>query len=321
MSGVTKADSLTIDDKREIQGIEEETKAIMDFISNKLESQGMNFTNLVQVVIFINDMSLFARLNKVYGSYFQINPATRVTVALALVQDIANLERDSMHVQSISYWAPYSQAIKIADQVYVAGQIGLLPNSMELATSDYGISLRNLDAIASSQNCDVENAAMCTSHATVPVIFVTVPRLPRDAVVEWQVLYHRKDFRIPDDSDDDDEDTISSNFKTNISNGCWMIYLKDGSTITPDTVLQSIDAFLSRLRDAALEICRERPQLIHKCIGIRVFHQSSFSTLGLFNGKEMGGHAPSLSMAPVYDIDGGALFAAHLVFTDTVKED
>lgn len=42
-----------------------------------------------------------------------------------------------MHVQSISHWAPanigpYSQAVQIGDFIHLAGQIGLIPGSMQM---------------------------------------------------------------------------------------------------------------------------------------------------------------------------------------------
>lgn len=54
-----------------------------------------------------------------------------------------NGERRIMHVQSISHWAPanigpYSQAVKVGDIIYVAGQIALVPGTMQMV--DGGIS-------------------------------------------------------------------------------------------------------------------------------------------------------------------------------------
>lgn len=42
-----------------------------------------------------------------------------------------------MHVQSISHWAPanigpYSQAVQIGDFIHLAGQISLIPGSMQM---------------------------------------------------------------------------------------------------------------------------------------------------------------------------------------------
>jgi diphthine-ammonia ligase len=107
-------------------------------------------------------MSSFPILNPIYASFFSaINPPARVTIAagdampagvhvmLSVVLDKTG-ERQGLHVQGRSYWAPanigpYSQAISVAlprrgddeagEVVYVAGQIPLVPASMEVYTA------------------------------------------------------------------------------------------------------------------------------------------------------------------------------------------
>lgn len=58
-----------------------------------------------------------------------------------------------MHVQSRSHWAPanigpYSQSVRVGDFVHLAGQIGLVPGSMEMVTggikSQCQLALRHL---------------------------------------------------------------------------------------------------------------------------------------------------------------------------------
>lgn len=52
--------------------------------------------------------------------------------------------RHTMHVQTVSHWAPanigpYSQAVRVGDVIYVAGQIALVPGSMQLVEGGKGI--------------------------------------------------------------------------------------------------------------------------------------------------------------------------------------
>lgn len=67
--------------------------------------------------------------------------------------------RDTMHVQSISHWAPanigpYSQAIKIGNVIHLAGQIALVPGSMVIVKGGIKqqcrLALRNVDRILSA---------------------------------------------------------------------------------------------------------------------------------------------------------------------------
>ncbi len=117
-------------------------------------------------------MSTFTSVNPIYGAFFTApNPPARVTVAcgamlpadalvmLSVVVDTGPAQlRRGLHVQSRSYWAPanigpYSQATSVAlcdgdaageretvdgdgaRLVYVAGQIPLLPASMEMVNA------------------------------------------------------------------------------------------------------------------------------------------------------------------------------------------
>jgi diphthine-ammonia ligase len=119
-------------------------------------------TDIAYTSIILRNMADFASINAVYGSYFNHpNPPARVTIACAAVlpegkdvmisltsvRDEDAACKRALHVQSRSYWAPanigpYSQAISVplesdsgvnnGSLVYIAGQIPLVPSSMEL---------------------------------------------------------------------------------------------------------------------------------------------------------------------------------------------
>ena len=73
-------------------------------------------------------MDLFSRVNSVYATFFGISPPARATVEVDLSPNIhvkldavafreeKALDRQALHVQALSYWAPgnigpYSQAV------------------------------------------------------------------------------------------------------------------------------------------------------------------------------------------------------------------
>ncbi len=81
-------------------------------------------------------MDLFARINGVYATFFGTSPPARACVAVDLPHprrvkidciafaDESLADRQALHVQSLSYWAPanigpYSQAIVV--RVFLAG--------------------------------------------------------------------------------------------------------------------------------------------------------------------------------------------------------
>ncbi|MFM7017892.1 RidA family protein [Flavobacterium sp.] len=76
-----------------LDDIETETKQVMENMKAVLEAANMSFENVVKSTIFIMNMSDFARINSVYGIYFneQTAPA-RETVQVAGLPKGVNVE-------------------------------------------------------------------------------------------------------------------------------------------------------------------------------------------------------------------------------------
>ena len=73
--------------------IEIETKQVMENMKSVLEAADMNFSNVVKSTIFIMDMADFARINSVYGLYFDEKTApARETVQVAGLPKGVNVE-------------------------------------------------------------------------------------------------------------------------------------------------------------------------------------------------------------------------------------
>jgi 2-iminobutanoate/2-iminopropanoate deaminase len=78
---------LTLDD------IETETKQVMENLKAVLEAAHMSFENVVKTTIFIMNMGDFARINSVYGNYFDEKTApARETVQVACLPKNVNIE-------------------------------------------------------------------------------------------------------------------------------------------------------------------------------------------------------------------------------------
>jgi 2-iminobutanoate/2-iminopropanoate deaminase len=83
-----------------IATIEEETQQVMQNMKAVLEAVGMTFENVVKSTIFISDMDDFARINTVYGSYFNEKTApARETVQVACLPKNVNVEISMIAVQ------------------------------------------------------------------------------------------------------------------------------------------------------------------------------------------------------------------------------
>lgn len=76
-----------------IGDIETETKQVMENMKAVLDAAGMNFKNVIKTTIFISDMNDFAKINDVYGAYFNEKTApARETVQVAKLPKNVNVE-------------------------------------------------------------------------------------------------------------------------------------------------------------------------------------------------------------------------------------
>lgn len=73
--------------------IETETKQVMENMKAVLEAAEMDFENVIKTTIFISDMNDFAKINGVYGAYFNEKTApARETVQVACLPKNVNVE-------------------------------------------------------------------------------------------------------------------------------------------------------------------------------------------------------------------------------------
>ncbi|PPQ99038.1 hypothetical protein CVT24_003598 [Panaeolus cyanescens] len=129
--------------------VEEDVKDCFDKILHKLSEHGLDISNCAMINILLESMDLFGRVNQVYGAYFGSSPAARACVGVNLPQgvrvrveciafkEVKPTDRQSLHVQGLSYWAPasigpYSQAISVGEHIFISGQIGLIPSQLLL---------------------------------------------------------------------------------------------------------------------------------------------------------------------------------------------
>jgi 2-iminobutanoate/2-iminopropanoate deaminase len=76
-----------------LDDIETETKQVMENMKAVLEAAEMTFANIIKTTIFIMDMNDFAKINGVYGSYFDESSApARETVQVAGLPKGVNVE-------------------------------------------------------------------------------------------------------------------------------------------------------------------------------------------------------------------------------------
>ncbi len=72
--------------------LEEETHQVMRNIKALLVEAEYEFENIIKTTIFLSDMSLFAEVNEIYGSYFTSDFPARETVAVKGLPKGVNVE-------------------------------------------------------------------------------------------------------------------------------------------------------------------------------------------------------------------------------------
>jgi 2-iminobutanoate/2-iminopropanoate deaminase len=76
--------------------IGKQTERVMNNLGAVLEAAGASFEHVVKTTIYLVDLNDFARVNEVYGSYFQSAPPARATIAVAALPLGARVEIDAI---------------------------------------------------------------------------------------------------------------------------------------------------------------------------------------------------------------------------------
>lgn len=79
--------------------IEAETRQVMKNLGEILKAAGMDYSNIVKSTIFVTDLSNFAKINTVYGSFFKDNFPARETVQVSALPKGANVEISAIAVK------------------------------------------------------------------------------------------------------------------------------------------------------------------------------------------------------------------------------
>jgi 2-iminobutanoate/2-iminopropanoate deaminase len=72
--------------------VKDETHRVMQNLKAILDEAKLTFEHVVKTTIFLSDMSLFAEVNEIYGSYFSGDYPARETVAVKGLPKNVNVE-------------------------------------------------------------------------------------------------------------------------------------------------------------------------------------------------------------------------------------
>jgi 2-iminobutanoate/2-iminopropanoate deaminase len=80
------------------EGIDTQTRQVMQNLANVLEAAGSSLDNIVKTTIFVTNMADFTTVNEVYGSFFANNPPARSTVQVAALPLGAKVEIEAVAI-------------------------------------------------------------------------------------------------------------------------------------------------------------------------------------------------------------------------------
>ena len=220
--------------KKENQSVQEEAFLIMDFLKFQLSLAGCELKDVIFVHLYLRDLDDYATLNAVYSLYFKSNPPSRVCIAvgkssfhfLALGPQLhstiistagvkpvalACQKHSVLHVQSISRWAPanigpYSQAVHFEGLLFLAGQIGIDPPTMNLVSEENQLqqALTNCESVLNAVYSDLDHVIDCLLYtsrkfgedlpilnASFDYIILGTTNLPRSACFELEFFAYQ----------------------------------------------------------------------------------------------------------------------------------
>lgn len=146
--------------------VQSQTQHVFTLLQSEVQARGLLLDDVVLVHLYVSDLQNFSLINSVYCSFFKHNPPARVCVQIPLpVQQFLRVDvllhnrttvceeeerfhrRDVLHVQGLSHWAPanigpYSQAVRLDEVVLCAGQIALVPCTLQLVNGSVALQTR-----------------------------------------------------------------------------------------------------------------------------------------------------------------------------------
>ncbi len=76
--------------------IEEQTEQVLNNLKAVLSAAGTDLSHVVRCTVFLTDLSEFGAFNKVYGTFFALNPPARSTVQVAKLPRDSKIEIDAI---------------------------------------------------------------------------------------------------------------------------------------------------------------------------------------------------------------------------------
>jgi 2-iminobutanoate/2-iminopropanoate deaminase len=76
--------------------IGDQARQCLENLTTVCQQAGVSLTDAVRMAVYVTDISTFAQVNEVYGSYFESDPPARTTIGVAALPGGAQIEMDAI---------------------------------------------------------------------------------------------------------------------------------------------------------------------------------------------------------------------------------
>ncbi len=169
------------------EGIVAQVRQTLENVGAQLREQGLDFSNIASVNVFLPDTRHFSAMNEVYREYFPSDPPTRATVradlhptgALVMISVIAvkpGVERRVITPQTMQVpGLPYSWGILAGNTLFIAGATSRDPDTYEPVVGDVAVQTRqifeNIGRILRAADMDYSDVTSCNVFLADPRLF------------------------------------------------------------------------------------------------------------------------------------------------------
>jgi 2-iminobutanoate/2-iminopropanoate deaminase len=146
-----------------------QTRRVLQNVGLVLEAAGMDYTDVVNCQVFLDDARLFQDMNEVYRTFFPEEPPTRATVRTKLMNSrflseiqCTAVDSDSRRVVSATdarSSSPFSPALQVGERLFVSGMVGRGPNGYAPgdASAQTRQTLENIRATLAAADMDFDD--------------------------------------------------------------------------------------------------------------------------------------------------------------------
>jgi 2-iminobutanoate/2-iminopropanoate deaminase len=83
-----------------VEGIEKQTHQVLNNLTDVLASAGSDVNHVVKTTIFLKNITDFAKVNEIYGSYFSSHKPARATVEVSHLPKDVLIEIDAIAIKT-----------------------------------------------------------------------------------------------------------------------------------------------------------------------------------------------------------------------------